>query len=134
MVGRVEMPGGVLILRIVTAAHMSTGETEAQVYPLSPVLRQSSQPRACGVTFRIWLRCVHGVTISLFLPFIQQKHIFSFGMADQFMTFNTLIRLTLFIEPCINCSSCDGAYGVLSSLYNVTRTYASSSSHGTQSH
>src|SRR5437870_9919695 len=33
MVGRVEMPGSVLILRIVTAAHMSTGETEAQVYP-----------------------------------------------------------------------------------------------------
>jgi hypothetical protein len=33
MVGRVEMPGGVLILRIVTATDMSTGETEAQVYP-----------------------------------------------------------------------------------------------------
>jgi hypothetical protein len=33
MVGRVEMPGGVLILRIVTAADMSAGETEAQVYP-----------------------------------------------------------------------------------------------------
>ena len=33
MVGRVEMPGGVLILRIVTAAHMSTGETEVQVDP-----------------------------------------------------------------------------------------------------
>jgi len=33
MVGRVEMPGGVLVLRIVTAAHMSTRETDAQVYP-----------------------------------------------------------------------------------------------------
>ncbi len=33
MVGRVEMFGGVLILRIVTATDMSTGETEAQVYP-----------------------------------------------------------------------------------------------------
>ena len=33
MVGRVEMPGGVLILRIVTATDMSTGETEAQVHP-----------------------------------------------------------------------------------------------------
>ena len=33
MGGRVEMPGGVLVLRIVTAAHMSTRETEAQVYP-----------------------------------------------------------------------------------------------------
>ena len=33
VVGRVEMPGGVLILRIVTAADMSTGETEAQVHP-----------------------------------------------------------------------------------------------------
>jgi hypothetical protein len=33
MVGRVEMLGGVLILRIVTAAHMSTRETDAQVYP-----------------------------------------------------------------------------------------------------
>src|SRR6266849_7701666 len=33
VVGRVEMPGGVLVLRIVTAAHMSTGEAEAQVYP-----------------------------------------------------------------------------------------------------
>ncbi len=28
-----EMPGGVLVLRIVTAAYMSTRETEAQVYP-----------------------------------------------------------------------------------------------------
>ncbi len=33
MVGRVEMPGGVLILRIVAATDMSTGETEAQVHP-----------------------------------------------------------------------------------------------------
>ncbi len=33
MVGRVEMPGGVLILRIVTATDMSTRETEAQVHP-----------------------------------------------------------------------------------------------------
>lgn len=33
MVGRLEMPGRVLILRVVTAAHMSTGETEAQVDP-----------------------------------------------------------------------------------------------------
>jgi hypothetical protein len=33
VVGRVEMPGGVLVLRIVTAAHMSTGETKAQVHP-----------------------------------------------------------------------------------------------------
>jgi hypothetical protein len=33
MVGRVEMLGGVLILRIVAAAHMSTRETDAQVYP-----------------------------------------------------------------------------------------------------
>ena len=33
MVGRMKMFGGVLILRIVTATDMSTGETEAQVYP-----------------------------------------------------------------------------------------------------
>jgi hypothetical protein len=33
MVGRVEMLGCVLVLRIVTAAYMSTYETEAQVYP-----------------------------------------------------------------------------------------------------
>ena len=33
MVGRVEMLGGMLILRIVAAAHMSTRETEAQVHP-----------------------------------------------------------------------------------------------------
>lgn len=33
VVGRVKMPGRVLILRVVTAAHMSTSETEAQVYP-----------------------------------------------------------------------------------------------------
>ena len=33
MVGRVEMPGGVLVLGRVAAAHMSTGETEAQVDP-----------------------------------------------------------------------------------------------------
>jgi hypothetical protein len=31
-----EMPGGVLIPRIVTATDMSTGETEAQVYPRIP--------------------------------------------------------------------------------------------------
>src|SRR5713101_2286691 len=33
VVGRVEMFGGVLILRVVTATDMSTGETEAQVHP-----------------------------------------------------------------------------------------------------
>ena len=33
MVGGVEMPGGVLVLRIVTAADVPTGETEAQVHP-----------------------------------------------------------------------------------------------------
>src|ERR1700693_3930500 len=33
VVGRVEMLGGVLVLRIVTATDMSTGETEAQVHP-----------------------------------------------------------------------------------------------------
>ena len=33
VVGRVEMPGGVLILRIVTATDMSTDETEAQMHP-----------------------------------------------------------------------------------------------------
>src|SRR5205807_1568431 len=33
MIGRVEMLGCVLVLRIVTAAHMSTRETEAQVDP-----------------------------------------------------------------------------------------------------
>ena len=33
VVGRVEMLGGVLILRIVTATDMSTDETEAQVHP-----------------------------------------------------------------------------------------------------
>jgi hypothetical protein len=33
MIGGVEMPGGVLVLRIVTAADVPTGETEAQVHP-----------------------------------------------------------------------------------------------------
>lgn len=33
VVGSMEMLGGVLILRIVTATDMSTGETEAQVHP-----------------------------------------------------------------------------------------------------
>ena len=33
MVGGVEMPGGVLILRIVAATDMATGKTEAQVHP-----------------------------------------------------------------------------------------------------
>ena len=33
MVGGVEMPGGVRILRIVTATNMATGKTEAQVHP-----------------------------------------------------------------------------------------------------
>src|SRR2546425_4718776 len=33
VVGRMEMLGGVLILRLVTATHMSTDETETQVQP-----------------------------------------------------------------------------------------------------
>jgi hypothetical protein len=33
VVGGMEMPGRVLILRVVTAAHMATGEAEAQVDP-----------------------------------------------------------------------------------------------------
>ena len=81
---------------------------------LSPVFRQSSQPRACGVTSRIWLRCVHAFAISLFSP-SSSKTIFLVGL------FNTLI---LFIESRINCSSCDD---VLVPLYNVTPTCASSS-------
>jgi hypothetical protein len=36
VVGRVEMPGGVRILRIVTATDMPAFETEAQVYPCIP--------------------------------------------------------------------------------------------------
>jgi len=55
---------------------MSTAETEAQVDPTVTRLEESSQPRACGVTSRIWLRCVHAVAMSLFLSFLQQKHIF----------------------------------------------------------
>jgi hypothetical protein len=33
MIGRVEMPGGMLILRIVTAPDMSTDETDTQMHP-----------------------------------------------------------------------------------------------------
>jgi hypothetical protein len=33
VVGGMEMPGRVFILRVVTAAHMATGEAEAQVDP-----------------------------------------------------------------------------------------------------
>ena len=33
MVGRVEMPGGMFILRIVTAADMSTDQTDTQMHP-----------------------------------------------------------------------------------------------------
>lgn len=33
VVGRMEMPGSVLILRVVATTNMSTGETEAQVNP-----------------------------------------------------------------------------------------------------
>jgi hypothetical protein len=36
MIGRMEMPGGMLVLRIVAASDMSTGETEAQVDPRIP--------------------------------------------------------------------------------------------------
>ena len=36
VVGRVEMPGGVLILRRIAAADMPAFETEAQVYPRIP--------------------------------------------------------------------------------------------------
>jgi hypothetical protein len=36
VIGCVEMPGGMLILRIVTTADMPTFETEAQVYPRIP--------------------------------------------------------------------------------------------------
>jgi hypothetical protein len=33
MIGRVEMLCSMFVFRGITAAHMSTGETEAQVYP-----------------------------------------------------------------------------------------------------
>ena len=36
VVGRVEMPGGVLILRRITATDMTTFETETQMYPRIP--------------------------------------------------------------------------------------------------
>ena len=36
MVGRVKMPGGVLILRRIATADMPAFETEAQVYPRIP--------------------------------------------------------------------------------------------------
>ena len=68
MVGRVEMPGGVLILRIVTAAHMSTRETEAQVYPgishFQTVL--TSIGARCDVLYLIKMRTL--LCHVLFLP------------------------------------------------------------------
>ena len=36
MIGRVEVPGGVLVLRIVTAADMTTDETDTQMHPGIP--------------------------------------------------------------------------------------------------
>ena len=81
VVGGVEMPGGVLILRIVTAPDMSTGETEAQVYPgisnFQTVL--TSIGARCDVLYLIKMRtslchvlflpdaCVHSGQLSYFL-------------------------------------------------------------------
>src|SRR6266436_1558815 len=68
VVGRVEMPGGVLVLRIVTAAHMSTGEAEAQVHPgishFQTVL--TSLGARCDVLYLIKMRTA--LCHVLFLP------------------------------------------------------------------
>jgi len=68
MVGRVEMPGGVLILRIVTAAHMSTRETEAQVYPAISYFQTvlTSLGARCDVVYLIKMRT--SLCHVLFLP------------------------------------------------------------------
>src|SRR5260370_34045 len=70
MVGRVEMPGGVLVLRIVTAAYMSTRETEAQVYPgisdFQTVL--TSIGARCDVLYLIKMRAA--LCHVLFLPYV----------------------------------------------------------------
>ena len=68
MVGRVEMPGRVLVLGRVAAAHMSTGETEAQVDPgishFQTVL--TSLGARCDVLCLIKMRT--GLCHVLFLP------------------------------------------------------------------
>ncbi len=68
MVGRVEMPGGMLILRIVTAAHMSTGETEAQVHPSISNFQTVFTPigARCDVLYLIKMRA--SLCHVLFLP------------------------------------------------------------------
>ena len=70
MVGRVEMPGSVLVLRIVTAAYMSTRETEAQVYPgisdFQTVL--TSIGARCDVLYLIKMRA--SLCHVLFLPYV----------------------------------------------------------------
>ena len=62
VVGRMEMLGGVLILRIVTAPDMSTGETEAQVHPgisnFQTVL--TSIGARCDFLYLIKMRTSHG--------------------------------------------------------------------------
>jgi hypothetical protein len=56
MSGRVEMLGGMLILRIVAAADMTTDEADTQVHPGVTIFRHSSQPLALDVTSRTWSR------------------------------------------------------------------------------
>jgi hypothetical protein len=58
MVGRVEMPGGVLVLGRVAAAHMSTRETEAQVYPAISNFQTvlTSLGARCDVSYLIKMR------------------------------------------------------------------------------
>jgi hypothetical protein len=68
VVGRVEMPGGVLILRIVTATDMSTGETETQVYPRIPDSQTilTAIRAGCNVLYLIKMRT--SLCHVLFLP------------------------------------------------------------------
>ena len=77
MIGRVEMPGGVLILRIVTATDMSTGETEAQVDPpvtgLQTILTAVYAWRDLSYLVEMCTWYFH------FLPFILSEDMSSFG-------------------------------------------------------
>ena len=114
-----EMPGRVRVLRVVATTNMSTGETEAQVNP--------------GITgFQTILAAV--CTRGDLLYLVEMRTVFchqSFpsihpGRGEILVVAMLLLEMTHFIKPCVNCSPCNGVYRVLTVLYNVTLTGASS--------
>jgi len=83
VVGGVKMPGGVLILRIVTATDMSTGETEAQMHPgitrfqaiLAPIGARRDLTYLVEVATVLCHACLLSLFIEYNLPIILWQHL-----------------------------------------------------------